>query len=59
VAIGAGIIKVQSVFGELFNAADVARDGSQFGRLVRDGERLTLGQIEIESCIRLVTRPPA
>jgi glyoxylase-like metal-dependent hydrolase (beta-lactamase superfamily II) len=48
VVIGAEITKVQAVFGELFNAADVGRDGGQFDRLVRDGDRLPLGKLEIE-----------
>nr|WP_243442757.1 MBL fold metallo-hydrolase [Pacificimonas flava] len=46
-AIGRGIIKVQDVFGKLFNAGtDFERDGSQFDRLFDDGERFSLGTIE-------------
>jgi glyoxylase-like metal-dependent hydrolase (beta-lactamase superfamily II) len=48
VVIGAEITKVQAVFGEVFNAPDLARDGRPFDRLVRDGDRLPLGQLEIE-----------
>ena len=48
VVIGAEITKVQDVFGELFNAPDLARDGSQFDRLAHDGDRLALGQLQIE-----------
>jgi glyoxylase-like metal-dependent hydrolase (beta-lactamase superfamily II) len=48
VVIGTEITKVQAVFGELFNAADVGRDGRQFDRLVHDGDRLPLGKLAIE-----------
>lgn len=44
-AIGAKITTVQKVFGELFNAeAQFATDGSQFDRLLSDGDSLTFGQ---------------
>ena len=47
IAIGAEIIRVQEVFGKLFNAGtEFERDGSQFDRLFVDGERFSLGQIE-------------
>mgnify|MGYP001127357902 CR=1 FL=1 len=46
-AIGAEIIRVQDVFGKLFNAgADFKRDGSQFDHLFTDGETFSLGGIE-------------
>jgi glyoxylase-like metal-dependent hydrolase (beta-lactamase superfamily II) len=48
VAIGADITKVQTVFKEVFNAVEMPTDGRQFDRLVRDGERLPLGRLEIE-----------
>lgn len=48
VVIGAEITKVQGVFKEVFNAAEMPTDGRQFDRLVRDGERLPLGRLEIE-----------
>jgi glyoxylase-like metal-dependent hydrolase (beta-lactamase superfamily II) len=45
-AIGREIIRVQSVFGKLFNAGtDFARDGSQFDRLFEDGDRFSIGDI--------------
>lgn len=45
--IGAEIIRVQEVFGKLFNAGtDFARDGSQFDHLFSDGDRFSLGKIE-------------
>ena len=46
--IGREIIRVQEVFGKLFNAgSDFERDGSQFDLLVDDGERFRIGQLEV------------
>ncbi|UAB78855.1 MBL fold metallo-hydrolase [Erythrobacter sp. SCSIO 43205] len=46
-AIGKEIIRVQDVFGKLFNAGtDFERDGSQFDHLFTDGETFNLGKIE-------------
>ncbi|GEO00403.1 hypothetical protein NSE01_22350 [Novosphingobium sediminis] len=46
-AIGRDILTVQSVFGALFNEGPAfARDGSQFDRLLQDGERFQLGSLE-------------
>jgi glyoxylase-like metal-dependent hydrolase (beta-lactamase superfamily II) len=46
VAIGREIIRVQRVFGKLFNAGtDFARDGSEFDRLFDDGDRFSIGHI--------------
>lgn len=46
-AIGKEIIRVQEVFGKLFNAGtEFARDGSQFDHLFTDGETFALGSIE-------------
>lgn len=45
---GVGIRKVQEVFGPKFAATDVKPDGRDFDRLLEDGERLPLGEIEIE-----------
>lgn len=48
-AIGAAVIEVQRIFGELFNAgAGFRRDGSQFDRLLHDGDRIPLGNLTIE-----------
>ncbi len=47
VVIGANITLVQAAFADLFEAEDVARDGSAFDRLVRDGDVLALGESEI------------
>ena len=46
-AIGREIVRVQEVFGKLFNAGtDFERDGSQFDHLFDDGETFRLGEIE-------------
>lgn len=45
--IGQHIKTVQTVFGEIFNEDDrFARDGSQFDRLMADGETFRLGELE-------------
>lgn len=47
IAIGALITRVQTVFGTLFNEdASFACDGSQFGRLFRDGEAFRIGDLQ-------------
>lgn len=47
IVIGRHIETVQTVFGAIFNEDErFARDGSQFDRLVADGERFMLGEIE-------------
>ncbi|RJY09827.1 MBL fold metallo-hydrolase [Aurantiacibacter aquimixticola] len=46
-AIGKGIIRVQEVFGKLFNAGtDFERDGSQFDHLFCDGEAFSIGELK-------------
>lgn len=48
VAIGRDIIVVQEVFGKVFNAGtEFQRDGSQFDRLFRDGDRFRIGELEV------------
>ena len=48
-AIGAAITEVQKVFAEVFDLGSAfVADGSQFDKLLRDGERLSAGSIEIE-----------
>ena len=47
-AIGSGICDVQRVFGSLLKADDVRPDGSDFDLLLNDGDRLPLGELEIE-----------
>lgn len=45
-AIGAEIIRVQKVFGKLFNAGtEFERDGSQFDHLFTDGEAFRVGNL--------------
>lgn len=49
--IGADIVRVQEVFGKIFNAGtEFARDGSQFNHLFKDGEQFKLGNLD---CIAL------
>ena len=48
IGIGGHITKVQKVFGALFEAHDVTPDGVVFDRLFTDGERFTLGSLEVE-----------
>lgn len=46
-SIGKDIIRVQDVFGKLFNAGtDFERDGSQFDHLFTDGETFKVGELE-------------
>lgn len=47
-AIGSGIVDVQAIFGKIFNAGtEFERDGSQFDILLRDGDSLAIGQLEV------------
>ena len=47
-AIGADIVTVQNVFGKIFNeGTEFARDGSQFDRLLVDGDTLMIGEIPL------------
>jgi glyoxylase-like metal-dependent hydrolase (beta-lactamase superfamily II) len=47
IAIGAQVTHVQDVFGKLFNAGlNFAHDGSQFDRLLSDGETFTVGALQ-------------
>ncbi|MBU2409385.1 MAG: MBL fold metallo-hydrolase, partial [Gammaproteobacteria bacterium] len=46
--IGAEIVTVQHVFGKIFNEGTrFARDGSQFDRLLIDGDTLAIGEIPL------------
>ena len=48
IAIGKEITTVQAVFGKIFNeGARFARDGSQFDRLLVDGDELAVGEIPL------------
>ncbi len=45
-AIGRGIVTVQSIFGKMFNfGTEFARTGSQFDRLFEDGDHFLVGEI--------------
>jgi glyoxylase-like metal-dependent hydrolase (beta-lactamase superfamily II) len=46
--VGAGILKVQDVFGAQLDVDDVKPDGGDFDRLFEDGDRIALGELEIE-----------
>ncbi|MCW1402043.1 MBL fold metallo-hydrolase [Novosphingobium sp. MW5] len=48
IVIGRHITAVQKVFAPLFMADDVTPDGSQFDRLVDEGDALPLGDLSIE-----------
>ena len=58
IVIGSEITHVQGVFGALFEADDVKPDGSAFGQLVREGETLPLGNLEI-GVLHTPGHPPA
>jgi glyoxylase-like metal-dependent hydrolase (beta-lactamase superfamily II) len=46
--IGAEIVTVQNVFGKIFNEGTrFSRDGSQFDRLLVDGDKLMIGEIPL------------
>ncbi len=47
IIIGKHITDVQTIFGALFEADDVTPDGSDFDRLVADGDSLPLGNLQI------------
>ncbi len=48
VAIGEHIVDVQKIFKPVFDAKDVSEAGSEFDRLLKDGDRLPLGSLEVE-----------
>jgi len=45
-AIGSGTSVIQGVFKEIFNLSDLSTDGSQFDRLLSDGDTFKIGDIE-------------
>lgn len=47
ICIGSHITAVQDVFVGLFNIPDVPADGSQFDRLIADGDELSLGSLRV------------
>ena len=48
VGIGEHIADVQRIFRPIFNASDLVADGRDFDRLFKDGDRLRLGELEVE-----------
>ena len=48
IGIGEHIREVQTIFRPIFGATDLKTDGSDFDRLFADGERFTVGAMEIE-----------
>ena len=48
IGIGEHIRDVQKIFRPVFALDDLKTDGSDFDRLFRDGERFTIGQLEVE-----------
>jgi glyoxylase-like metal-dependent hydrolase (beta-lactamase superfamily II) len=48
VIIGSHITQVQTIFGQMFEADDVTPDGSDFDRLLADGDSLPLGSLQIK-----------
>lgn len=48
VAIGARIVDVQKIFAGVFDLAEVPTDGSQFDRLLSDGETIEAGALKID-----------
>jgi glyoxylase-like metal-dependent hydrolase (beta-lactamase superfamily II) len=48
VAIGEQITAVQKVFRPIFNAKDIAGDGTPFDRLFEDGEHFAIGILDVE-----------
>jgi len=49
VVIGAAIREVQSTFKDIFSLPHLATDGSQFDRLVNDGDELLAGSLQVEA----------
>ncbi len=48
IAIGENIKAVQKTFKPVFNASDVTGDGAPFDRLLKDGEKIALGNLVVE-----------
>jgi glyoxylase-like metal-dependent hydrolase (beta-lactamase superfamily II) len=48
IGIGEHIKDVQRIFRPIFNAADLAADGSDFDHLFKDGERFKIGELDAE-----------
>ena len=46
-AIGEGTIAVQKIWKKIYNLADFATDGSQWDRLLADGEHISVGSLDV------------
>src|SRR3546814_8572104 len=58
-AIGREIVTVQGVFGKIFNeGTEFERNGSQFDRLLEDGDELMVGDIPL-TVLHVPGHPPA
>jgi glyoxylase-like metal-dependent hydrolase (beta-lactamase superfamily II) len=47
IACGRGICDVQKIFAKVFNLTDIETDGSQFDRLLEEGDVITLGELAL------------
>lgn len=60
IGIGDKIAVVQDTFGKVFNeGTEFARDGSQFDRLFKDGDRYAIGTLQAVALSTPATRRPA
>lgn len=68
IAIGAHIREVQGAFSKIFNAPDISGTGVEFDVLFEDGERFSIGELEVEvmhtpghtpACLTYVIGPDA
>ena len=48
IGIGENIKDVQKIFRPIFNAIDLNPDGSDFDHLFKDGDRFTIGELDVE-----------
>ena len=48
IGIGEHIKEVQRIFRPIFNSTDLDTEGRDFDHLFRDGERFTIGELEVE-----------
>lgn len=49
VAIGAHITQVQKIFSPVFNLHDISENGSEFDRLLHDGDTLAIGNLTVKA----------
>ncbi len=48
IAIGEDITRVQKIFRGVYNSTGMRVDGSQFDRLLKHGDRITIGRLQVE-----------